>query len=194
MSANLLAKLTAGGGFKTEVPSRGIPDITREEIMGGLAGRNARGRRLMHPAYLLISGIYLDDEKHRDELKAFIDQHFYAEMLRSGWALPEYMENRRRLFANLVGTLCWFQHWGGYRCPVCNGIDLQDAHGKPITCPECGTKGVLEEDDEEGDGEGEEEAGAVECVECGGDVPVTSSKRPLLITCPGCGTKGVVEE
>jgi DNA-directed RNA polymerase subunit RPC12/RpoP len=35
---------------------------------------------------------------------------------------------------------------------------------------------------------------AVECYKCGGDVPLTSTKRPLLITCPQCGTKGMIED
>ena len=30
----------------------------------------------------------------------------------------------------------------------------------------------------------------VECYKCGGDIPVTSDDRPLIVVCPGCGTEG----
>jgi len=30
----------------------------------------------------------------------------------------------------------------------------------------------------------------VECYKCGGDIPVTSTDRPLVVVCPGCGTEG----
>ena len=76
-------------------------------------------------------------------------------------------------------------------CVECGGDVPVTSPKRPllITCPSCGTKGVVEDDDEGGD----EEPETVDCVECGGPVPVTSPKRPLLITCPKCGTKGVVE-
>ncbi len=46
-----------------------------------------------------------------------------------------------------------------------------------------------------GEDEKKDEAGeTVECFECGGDVPVSSAKRPLLISCPKCGTKGLLED
>ena len=30
----------------------------------------------------------------------------------------------------------------------------------------------------------------VECYKCGGDIPVTSKERPIVVTCPNCGTEG----
>ena len=35
-----------------------------------------------------------------------------------------------------------------------------------------------------------EEALLVECYKCGGDIPVTSDERPLVVICPQCGTEG----
>ncbi len=32
----------------------------------------------------------------------------------------------------------------------------------------------------------------VNCYNCGGQVPITSSERPLSITCPSCGTRGEI--
>lgn len=36
----------------------------------------------------------------------------------------------------------------------------------------------------------EDDVLVVECYHCGGDIPVVSSDRPLVVVCPGCGTEG----
>ena len=129
LSAKLLARLTGGGRWSVEPRGGGKPEISTEEIMGAMGGTDWKGRRLMRPVYLVIAGIYCDDEKCRYELKAYITQHFLALMIQHHWEPPELS---KRVFADLVSTLTWVQHWGGYKCPYCQGVDLKD------TCKNCG--------------------------------------------------------
>lgn len=35
--------------------------------------------------------------------------------------------------------------------------------------------------------------GQIACPKCGGEIPITSRKRPLSIECPGCGKKGRID-
>jgi predicted RNA-binding Zn-ribbon protein involved in translation (DUF1610 family) len=71
-----------------------------------------------------------------------------------------------------------------------------------IKCPKCGAKGTLKDEGpppkkggkkKEKKKEADEEQ-TIDCPACGGDITVTTKKRPLKIECPSCGKKGTLKK
>lgn len=136
VSLSVLGRIN--GGAQWGMGLGGLPELTNAEVMGALGGRNEQGQMIDERALWVAQVFYgLDGRRATQRLIDAVAELFRKRCDANGWRRNGLHNGALEAWYQSVGGLVCMQHFGGYRCPSCEGRGVRNYKD----CPACNGTG-----------------------------------------------------